>query len=60
MRNDAERAKLHVDIRERDHALLKGQAEQATAKREQQASAGTDRDDASCIRMAKARPSSTK
>jgi len=32
MRDDAKRAKLHVDIRERNHALLNRQPEQATAK----------------------------
>src|SRR6266545_4550087 len=57
MRDDAERAKLHVDICERNHALLNRQPEQATVKREQQAGAGTYRHDASGLRMAHARPS---
>lgn len=52
MRDDTERAKLHVDIHERNHALLNRQPEQATAKREQQAGAGTYRDYASCLRVA--------
>ena len=60
MRDDAERAKLHVDLRERNHALLNRQPEQAATKRRQQAGAGAYHNDATWLRMAHARRSCCK
>src|SRR4051812_43584416 len=57
MRDDAERAKLRGAIRQRKHALLHRQPEQAAAKREQQARAGAYRDYASWFGMAHSRAS---
>ena len=51
MRDDAERAKLYIAIREPNHALLNRQTEQATAKRCQQAGAGEHRNHAPDLRM---------
>jgi hypothetical protein len=48
-RNENKRAKLYSDILGCNQSLLNRQAEQTTAKREQQADTGNDDDDPCCF-----------
>jgi hypothetical protein len=47
--DDRERAELRIDIGQSNDALLNTYAEQATAKRKQQASAADQGDYATCV-----------